>query len=477
MIDYLLHRPINSQKTQPKRTTIKKQPNLKPMKKLFFAIAFIAISIMANAQSTSTNGVMDANHILDRFINYVKIESQSVDDPDPESFLITEGQIQIANYIFEELKSIDKNHEMDIKLSPDYYIYVKMPSNINKEVPSVMFMAHMDITPDANSKGINPQVRYNYDGGDISLGNGLVLSPDIPEGSHLKDVVGKTIITTDGSTLLGADCKAGCAILVTLIEQMVNDPELKHGDVYFSFSQNEEVGKAAMRMDMSYFDRTPDILIDVDGDDFDQFSVGNFTAEGRTYYFHGNQAHTSNAKALKYADAFSAMCYFIGQLPTEIHPTNSEGHQGYVHCYKFEQVNDHDYRIRFRIRYFDKADGERYKADLDEAFLRTNQAYPLVEITLENDELQYENVAYNMHPMAIDLIKLAADKTGMEMRGVELRAGTTGALMVAKGLPGGPCIYGAQQAVHSVYEWCCLEEMMEIVTFTKNIVTEVSELE
>ena len=139
--------------------------------------------------------------------------------------------------------------------------------------------------------------------------------------------------------------------------------------------------------------------------------------------------------------------------------------------------NGHDVRIRFRIRYFDKADGERYKADLDEAFRRTQQAYPNVEVSLENDELQYENVAYNMHPQAIDVIKLAAQKTGLEMNGVELRAGTTGALMVAKGLPGGPCIYSAQQAVHSVYEWCCLEEMLDIVTLTRNIVTEVSLLE
>lgn len=480
------------------------------MKKLFITLTFVALMGMAHAQlpmassseaafakesfyapqvpdfqlheaiepETTTRIKVDTRPVLNRFLDYVKIESQSIDDPDPESFPMTEGQKEIANHIFNELKAIDKDNKAKITMSPDYYIYVKVPSNLDKEVPSVMFMAHMDVTPEANGKGIRPQVHYNYDGGDIALGNGLVLSPNMPEGRHLKDVIGKTIVTSDGNTLLGADCKTGCTILVTLFEEMLKDPTFKHGDVYFSFSQNEDVGKAAMRMDMSYFDRTPDILIDVDGGNYGQFSKANFTAEGRTYLFKGNLAHTSHGKELKYADARTAMAYFIGQLPPEIHPSYSEGHQGYVHCYNMEMLpNGHDVRIRFRIRYFDKADGERYKADLDEAYRRTLEAYPFVEVSLENDELQYENVAYNMHPQAVEVIKLAADKTGMSMEGVDLRAGTTGALMVAKGLPGGPCIYSAQQAEHSVYEWCCIEELLDIVTLTRNIVKEVSLLD
>ena len=445
------------------------------MKKSLITFIAIALVSMANAQDLKNP---EANHVLNRFLRYVKIESQSIDDPDPELFTLTEGQKEMANVIFNELKAIDKDNKTDIKMSPNYYVYVKVPSNMEKEVPSVMFMAHMDVTPEANAKGICPQVHYNYDGSDISLGNGLVLSPNNPEGGHLKDVVGKTIITTDGNTLLGADCKAGCTILVTLIEQMVNNPSFKHGDVYFTFTQNEEVDKDVMGMDMSYFDRIPDIFIDVDGSYTYQFSVANFTAEGRSYLFKGNQVHPAKGKAMKYADARTAMAYFIGQLPPAIHPSYSEGRQGYVHCYNIEFLpNGHDVRIRVRIRYFDKADGERFKADLDEAYRRTHQAYPFVEIDLENDELQYENIAYTMHPQAVGVIQRAAEKTGIPMRGFELRAGTTSASMVAKGLPGGPCLYGAQQASHSVYEWCCLEEMMEIIRLTSNIVTEVCNLE
>lgn len=445
------------------------------MKKSLLTLITITLVSMANAQGLQKP---EANHVLNRFLNYVKIESQSIDDPDPESFPLTEGQKEMANLILSELKAIDKDDKTVIRISPNYYIYVKVPSNMEKEVPSVMFMAHMDVTPEANAEGIRPQVHYNYDGGDIALGNGLVLSPDNPEGGHLKDVVGKTIVTTDGNTLLGADCKAGCTILVTLFEQMVNDPSFKHGDVYFTFTQNEEVDKDVMGMDMSYFNRTPDIYIDVDGSYTYQFSVANFTAEGRTYLFKGNQAHPAKAKAMKYADAFTASDYFIGQLPPEIHPSYSEGRQGYVHCYNREPLpNGHDERIRIRIRYFDKADGERLKAYLDEAYRKTREAFPYVEIDLENDALQYENIAYTMHPQVVGVIQRAAGKTGINMKSFELRAGTTGASMVAKGLPGGPCLYGAQQASHSVYEWCCLEELMEIIALTSNIVTEVSNLE
>ena len=416
--------------------------------------------------------------MLERYLSYVKIESQSqYPNPDDGSdiFPMQEGQKQIANVIYNEIKGFGKG--IAVKISPDYYIYAKIPSNMKKKVPSVMFMAHLDVTPEANGRGINPQVHRNYDGGDIALGNGLILSSTSKQGSHLKDLVGKTIVTSDGTTLTGADCKTGCAILVTLIEQMLNDKKFKHGDIYFCFSQNEDIGMAAMRMDLSYFDKVPDMLIDVDGGDYGQFSVANFTAEGRTYLFKGNLAHPSNGKANGYADARTAMAYFIGQLPPDTHPSNSEGKQGYIHCYAGDTINGgQDYRISFRIRYFDKEDGVRYAEYFDNATKKTLAAFPNVQIVMENKALQYDNVAYSMHPKTIDVIQQAAAKTGIRMHPVELRAGTTGAMMVAQGLPGGPCIYSGQQAEHSVYEWCCIEELVELTGFCKTIVEETSKL-
>lgn len=438
------------------------------MKKRFLlAIAMMAMMVTASAQQITTE------RMLDRFLSYVRIESQSVDDPDPDSFPMTEGQRQIARHIHDEIKSLGKG--VEVVISDDWYIYAKVPSNIKKNVPSVMFMAHLDVTPEANGKGIKPLVHRNYDGRPLALPAGIVISPDSKVGSHLKDLVGRTIVTSDGSTLLGADCKTGCAILVSLIEQLVREGKrFKHGDVYFCFSQNEDVGKAANRMDMKYFDRVPDIVLDLDGDEYGTFSVANFTAEGGSYLFKGNLAHPSNGKRDGYADARTAMGYFLGQLPPEVHPSHSEGKQGYIHCYAIDQLpNQQDVRLRFRVRYFDQQDGTRYAEYLDRALQNTRSAFPQVQIEREAFGRQYDNIAYSMHPASVDVVRAAAKATGIVMEPIEIRAGTTAAMMVAHGMPGGPCLYSGQNVAHSVYEWCCIEELVELTAMCKEIVNQI----
>jgi len=447
------------------------------MKSSIITASAIVLAAIFGGNTAAAQQQTETKRMLDRFLSYVKIESQSVYDNDPEAFPLTDGQKEIANFIFDEIKSF--GGKIDVKMSPYYYIYVKIPSNIKQTVPSVMFMAHLDLTPDCNANGIKPQVHYNYDGGDIALGNGLVLSPKSNEGKRLNDLIGKTIVTSDGTTLLGSDCKAGCAILVSLIEQMVNEPNYKHGDVYFCFGQNEENGKLPMHMDINYIDKMPDILIDVDGGDYGIFYNANFTAEMCSYYFKGNNAHPADGKTNGFADAQTAMAYFIGQLPPEIHPSHSEGTQGYVHCYEIEQFKVKpdvrpDVRLRFRIRYFDKADGELYQRYLDNAMEKTREAYPTVTIEAEGKSLLYDNVEYSMHPKAVEIISKAAKATGITMNPAAARAGTTAALMVAVGLPGGPCIYGGQNAEHSKSEWCCMEELVDLTKMCKTIVTEVA---
>lgn len=443
------------------------------MKKIIFTIALLSIMSAALAQKN------DNELMLERFLSYVKIGSQSIEDlVDQNSFPMTDGQREMATLIYNEIKAIKG---VEVNMSPDYYVYAKVPSNMKKHVPSVAFMSHLDNTPEApgikDGLQVHPQVHRNYNGEDIVLGDGVVLSPNSPQGSHLKDLVGKTIVTSDGTTLLGADCKAGCAILVTLIEKLANDKKFKHGDVYFFFTQNEDVGKVAMRIDLSYMDKVPDILIDVDGNDYGEFSVANFTAVNRSYLFTGNQAHSSNGKVMGYADARTAMAYFVGRLPAETHPSNSEQKQGYIHCYSIEQLdNGHDYRLLFRLRYFDKADSVVYANYLNNAMASTNKAYPRVGVTMETSFCQYDNIANNMYPGVTDIITAAAEKSGIPMKPTWLRAGTTCALMVAKGLPGGPCIYGGQQAVHSVFEWSCIEELVDLTKLCKNIIEEISKI-
>lgn len=444
------------------------------MKKVVIILAMTAL--MRTVTFAQNN---DVERMLQRFLSYVRIESQSQypSGDNPDEFPMLEGQRKIARFIFNEIKSFGKG--VKVEMSPDYYIYAKIPANTKKPVPPVMLMAHMDVSPEVNGIGINPQVHRNYCGGDIALGNGLTLSPESPQGAYLKNLIGGTIVTTDGTTLLGGDDKNACAILVTLIERLVKEKGTKHGDVYFCFTQNEDVGLAAMRFDTSFFDgRAKELIaIDVDGGDPGEVSVENFTAEGKTVLFKGKLAHPAFAKHNGLADALTAMCYYVGQLPVDAHPSYSEGRQGYTQCYIIEELNGgQNYRAHFRTRYFEKEDSARFASAFDTAYAKTKAAFPMVEIVNESNILQYDNVAYSMHPKTVEVITQAAKTTGVKMEPSEIRAGTTGAMMVAQGLPGSPCIYSGQHAEHSLMEWACMDELVEITGLCHEIISQVAKL-
>lgn len=415
--------------------------------------------------------------VLNRFLSYVKIESQSVDTPDFNAFPMTEGQKKIATFLANEIQSFGGKN-VEVTVSKDFYVYVKIPSNLsdsqNKTVPNLFFTAHLDVTPEAPGKGINPIVHTNYPGGDLTLSPGIVLSPSSPAGARLNELKGKTIVTTDGTTLLGADDKAGCTILVTLIEELVNNPRIKHPDLFVMFSQNEDIGRAAYRYDPAVFGTKPDIVIDVDGGEPGVFSAENFTATGQTFYFKGNKAHPGDGLKSQYADALTAAAYFMGAIPPSVHPSASSGKQGYLHCYACEhpvdasgKIIEEDYIAKYRIRYFDKQEGDTLRTYLHNAFQKTCKAFPFVKITPSEEVKQYDNIAYTMYKHTPEIIQKAALKEGLPMVAKSERGGTTSSMLVTTGaLPGGPCIYSGQQAAHSCMEWCCIEDLTLIVQVT-----------
>lgn len=418
--------------------------------------------------------------IIRRFTTYATINSQSWDAYDPTEFPISDGQEKLAELIEEELRNIGADKDLIVNRSEYQYVYATIPANC-EGVPSMMFMAHMDITPECVGEDITPIVHRNYDGGDILLPAGITLSPQMPQGKHLANCVGKTIITSDGSTLLGADDKTGCTILVTLIETILKDKKLKHGDLHFVFSQNEDIGRAADRFEEEYVAGQPDIVIDVDGNDPTAFSVENFTAAARTYRFHGKNAHPGNGFYTKYGDALTAASYFIGQLPPETHPSASKDKEGYIHCYSVSHPTDEmgneiteDYLVKVRLRYFDAQDGDTFRQLLDEASKLTAKAFPYVMIDADPEVMQYENVAYTMYPGLCDLIIKAAEKEGVKLTPRSERGGTTAAMLAAKGQKGGPCLYSGQQAEHSVYEWTCAEDMYQMVMVARSIIETVA---
>lgn len=418
--------------------------------------------------------------IIRRFTTYATINSQSWDAYDPTEFPISDGQEEIAELIEQELRTIGSDKDLIVSRSDYQYVYATIPANC-EGVPSIMFMAHMDCTPECAGGEITPIVHRNYDGGDIQLPAGITLSPETPQGKHLANCVGKTIITSDGYTLLGADDKTGCTILVTLIETILNDKKLKHGDLHFVFSQNEDIGRAAERFEEEYVDGQPDIVIDVDGDAPTAFSVENFTAVGRNYTFQGKNAHPGNGFYNQYGDALTAASYFIGQLPPETHPSASKGKEGYIHCYSIEPLIDvngeetpQNYLVKVRLRYFDAQEGDAFRQLLDEAAELTAKAFPYVVTEAEPEVMQYENAAYTMYPGLGDLIIEAAEKEGVKLTPRSERGGTTAAMLAAKGQKGGPCLYSGQQAEHSVYEWTCAEDMYQMVMVARSIIETVA---
>ncbi len=419
--------------------------------------------------------------IITRFTSYATINSQSWETYDPTEFPISDGQEEIAELIEQELRTIGADKDLIVSRSDYQYVYATIPANC-EGVPSIMFMAHMDCTPECAGGEITPIVHRNYDGGDIQLPAGITLSPETPQGKHLANCVGKTIITSDGYTLLGADDKTGCTILVTLIETILNDKKLKHGDLHFVFSQNEDIGRAAERFEEEYVDGQPDIVIDVDGDDPTAFSVENFTAVGRNYTFQGKNAHPGNGFYNQYGDALTAASYFIGQLPPETHPSASKGKEGYIHCYSIDPLIDvngeetqQNYLVKVRLRYFDAQEGDAFRQLLDEAAELTAKAFPYVVTEAEPEVMQYENVAYTMYPGLGDLIVEAAEKEGVKLTPRSERGGTTAAMLAAKGQKGGPCLYSGQQAEHSIYEWTCAEDMYQMVMVARSIIKTVTE--
>jgi tripeptide aminopeptidase len=413
--------------------------------------------------------------MLARFLRYAKVESPS---KDTNFFLIQDGQKELAQMIYDEIKEMQqRGGNVEVTLSEDHYVYARVKSTMKRDVPTIAFTSHLDVTPDENSRGIKPIIHRNYGGGIIELADGETIDPAKPEGAHLRDLVGKTIVTSDGTTLLGADCKSGVAVMMSLIEKLATEKKWQHGEVWFMFTQNEDIGKAAEKVDMELLGGKPDIFIDVDGGDYGKYSIANFTAEGRTYLLKGHKAHPAQAKEMRYGDALTAAGYFIGQFPAALNPANSEGMDGYVHCWSMEQLNDgEDVRLQFRLRYFDKADGVDYRKYFDEAEKRTAEAFGNVKIEKTYDQLQYDNVAYSMDRRTPGVVERAAKKAGVKMEPMSLRAGTTGAMMVAKGLPGSVCIYSGQQCEHTKKEWCCIEELVDILHTCIAMVDETKKL-
>lgn len=455
-----------------------------------FIVATMVYSFSSFAAQDVKKYAISQDAMLDRFMEYIAIESGS-DEEFPEGmYPMTEGQKQMAEKLAADARALGAK----VTLSEWGYVYVRVPSNIKKKVPSIGFSCHLDYTPEVNGKGIKPTVIKSYRGGVIQQEHG-VIDPATPFGEDLPKLIGKTIIHADGTTLLGGDDKNGCAIVMSVIESVIKKG-YKHGELQFAFCPNEDIGGAAWKIDSKYFN--PDIVVDVDMDGGHKVSVANFIASRIDLRFVGQDAHPSFAKAQHLGDAVAAAATFVSRVPLQYRPENTEGEQGYIHpwgwkCMTCVEGDDEEakekrkklleeyggptYEVSTRIRYFDKEEGKTFNRIIRDNISYVQRAFPYVKTIILNEEVQYDNVAYTMHPQSLPLVEKAAARCGIKLEYEATRAGTTAAMFAAKGLRGGICLFSGQHNEHSLQEFSVLEEMYDSYMLLLTMIDEVMSIQ
>ena len=387
--------------------------------------------------------------LLERFLKYVKVETTS--DDSTGTTPSTPNQLVLAKMLYQELKDLGIE---EVKLSDHGYVYATIPSNIDKEVPTVGFIAHMDTSPDMSGKDVKPQVVEDYDGGDIVLNEELniVLSPkDFPELTSYK---GKTLITTDGTTLLGADDKAGVAEIITAAEYIMTHPEFKHGTIKIGFTPDEEIGEGADHFDVEYFGA--DLAYTLDGGPEGELECENFNASGVKVTIHGRNVHPGSAKN-KMINSMLVANEFLNMLPNEI-PGNTEGYEGFYHLSSIEG-DEETTVMKFIIRDFFEDSFKSRNEKMKEIGEILNKKYAPGKIQVEIKE-QYKNMKEKIKPVwhIVENAERAMKEVGVTPRIVPIRGGTDGARLSYMGLPT-PNLFTGGENYHGKYEYACLEVM------------------
>ncbi len=400
--------------------------------------------------------------LLERFLKYTTYDSQSDNDQD-----ITPEQIETAQKLYEEIKALGYK----VQLTPHYYIYVELPSNVPYPTPVLGFSSHYDTTPDVPGKNIHANVINKYDGKPIVLKNGHVI--DFNSDPYLKQMIGKTVVTSDGTTMLSGDDKAGVSIMVTLLQTLKENPKLKHGKVQIVITPNEDVGRSA-----DYIEETPyrpDIAFDFDGKVNGDVTVGNFNAEKVIYRVTGKNGHQSHAAENGYRNAWAPACELGAACAREEWlPNNSTGNQGYAELHHMNMVNGQmsQAELDFRLRSFRQSDIDAWK---DYAQTKADAIAQKYDVKIEREVFkQYQNVAENVHPMARKVADNALRRAGVTPSFKEERAGTTASMLMLKLGKGAYTIFTGQQNAHNFTEWLSEEDMFKSYWVALNMLDEVA---
>ena len=396
--------------------------------------------------------------ITERFINYTKFDTQSAEDSD--TVPSTPKQLVFAKYLKEEL---EKEGLDDVEMDDMGYIYATLPANTKKDVPTIGFISHYDTALDASGANIKARIVKDYDGGDIELSPGIVSSPKkFPE---LLEHKGEDIIVTDGTTLLGADDKAGIAEIVQAMCYLRDHKEIEHGKIRVGFNPDEEIGKGAHHFDVEKFGC--EWAYTMDGGDIGDLEYENFNAAAAKVTIHGVSVHTGYAKG-KMINAARIACEFNSMIPTTDIPETTEGYQGFYHLLSVEGHCE-EAKLSYIIRDHSHEKFQDRKHFMENIAKQLNEKYGegVVEIKLEDQYYNMkEKIDPNMH--VIDLVVKAMEQSGVRPKVEPIRGGTDGAQLSFRGLPC-PNIFAGGVNFHGPYEFVSVQVMEKAMQVIVNI--------
>ncbi|WP_406589433.1 peptidase T [Bacillus atrophaeus] len=403
------------------------------------------------------------NEIIERFTTYVKVDTQSNENND--TCPSTPGQLTLANMLVEELKSIGME---DAAIDENGYVMATLPSNTEKNVPTIGFLAHVDTATDFSGKHVNPQIVEDYDGKDIVLNEELqvILSPDqFPE---LPGYKGHTLITTDGTTLLGADNKAGIAEIMTAMDYLIKHPEIKHGTIRVAFTPDEEIGRGPHKFDVKRFNSS--FAYTVDGGPLGELEYESFNAAAAKITVKGNNVHPGTAKGKMINSAKIAM-ELNRMLPEEEAPESTEGYEGFYHLLSI-QGDVEETKLHYIIRDFDKEGFNNRKAEMERIVSDLRNQYGKDRIILDMND-QYYNMREKIEPVKeiVDTARQAMENLGIEPKISPIRGGTDGSQLSYMGLPT-PNIFTGGENFHGKFEYISAENMVKAV----NVIVEIVKL-
>lgn len=399
-------------------------------------------------------------NLTERFLNYVKIETTS--DENSPTCPSTKNQLEFAKQIANELKEIGLE---EVEVDENGYVMATCPANTNKDLPVIGFIAHMDTSPDMSGNNVNPKIVKNYDGKDIVLNKegGIVLSPsDFPE---LLDNIGLDLITTDGTTLLGADDKAGIAEILTAMEYLLSHPEFEHGKIRIAFTPDEEIGRGADLFDVEKFGAS--FAYTLDGGPIGELEYENFNAASAKITIQGRNVHPGSAKGKMVNSALVAM-ELNSMLPVNERPEFTEKYEGFYHLTNISGTVENT-TISYIIRDHSRELFESKKILLQEIVDFLNKKYGDI-VTLEMKD-SYYNMKEMIEPkmFIVDLAKEAMENVGIAPKIQPIRGGTDGARLSFMGLPC-PNIFTGGYNFHGKYEYIAIQSMEKAVETVLEII-------